>query len=196
MFLLMLFGLPIYAFVRILLLRRRARRLGAKKGIKKEKLKFNKLREVCLGLFVVFMMALLVFVFQGEYSSPVKMLASAKHRLATREGINLRPFRTVQNYYKVFGPQGDLFAINILGNILMFLPWGFGLLFLWKKNRSFFRLLYFSAILPIFIEFSQLFINRQVDIDDFVLNFLGGMLGGLIYFLLAGLFPKCRKAAL
>ena len=193
---LMLTGIPIYVLVRIILLKRRARRLGAKSGVKKVKLKFNKLRELCLGLFVVFMMALLVFVWQGEYGTPKSMLRLARMRLNTGAGINLVPFRTIRNYYRVFGPRGDLFAINVIGNILMFVPWGFGLLLLWKKNRSFWRLIYFSAMLPILIECSQLFINRQVDIDDFILNFLGGMLGGLLFWGLSSMFPGLKKATL
>ena len=192
----MLSGLPVYVFARVILLRRRARRLGAKQGVKKVKLKFNKLREICLGLFVVFMMALLLFVWQGEYGTPEGMMRLAKNRLDTGRGINLIPFQTIRNYYKAFGPRGDLFAINIIGNILMFVPWGFGLLLLWKKNRSCIRLLYFSAMLPILIECGQLFINRQVDIDDFILNFAGGILGGLLFMFLTGMFPKLRSAAL
>ncbi|MBP5221879.1 MAG: VanZ family protein [Lachnospiraceae bacterium] len=56
--------------------------------------------------------------------------------------------------------------------------------------------MYFSAILPILIECSQLFIARQVDVDDCILNFCGALAGGLLYVVLAGIFPKLRTAAL
>jgi len=193
---LMIAGIPIYVLLRILLLRHRARRLSAKAGGKKVKLKYNKLREIFLGLFAVFMMALFVFVWQGEYHAPKVMLQIAKHRLETGEGMNLEPFHTIRNYYRVFGFRGDLFGINIIGNILMFVPWGFGLALLWKKNRNLLRLLWFSAALPIFIECTQLFIGRQVDVDDFILNFVGGMLGGILFRLLANMFRGLRTAAL
>lgn len=196
LFVTMLASLPFYVLFRYLVLTRRARRLGEKAGTAKVKLTFNKLRELCLGLFVVFMMALLVFVWQGSVHSPVVALRIVKRRLLYGEGINLVPFRTIRNYYRTFGVRGNLFGVNILGNVLMFVPWGFGLLLLWEKNRRFWRLLLFSAALPIFIEFSQLFIERQVDVDDFILNFLGGMLGGLLFFLLAKIFPKLKTAAL
>ena len=192
----MLTGIPIYLLARFLFLRRRAKRLGARSGVKRVKLKYNKLREVFLGLFVVFMMALLVFVWQGEYHSPQMMLRFARRRLITGEGINLVPFHTIRNYYRAFGVKGDLFGINIIGNILMFVPWGFGLLLLWKKNRKLWRLVMLSALLPILIETSQLFIGRQVDVDDFILNFTGGILGGFLFWLLARLLPKLRTAAL
>jgi len=192
----MLAGIPVYVLARILFLRRRARRLGAKAKITKVNLKYNKLRELCLGLFVVFMMALMAFVWQGEYHRPRTMIAMARHRLATGAGMNLVPFQTIRNYYHVFGVHGDLFGVNVIGNVLMFVPWGFGLLLLWKKNRSFWKLLWFSAMLPIFIECSQLFIGRQVDVDDFILNFLGGMLGGMLFWFLSGILPKLKTAAL
>lgn len=193
---LMAAGIPVYVLLRILFLLCRAKKMAAKAGVTKVKLRFHKLREFCLGLFVVFMMALLVFVWQGEYHSPRVMVALARRRLQTGEGMNLIPFFTIRNYYRVFGFRGDLFGINILGNIFMFVPWGFGLLLLWKKNRSVWKLLWFSALLPILIECSQLFIGRQVDVDDFILNFLGGMLGGAAFWLLSKLFPKLKTAAL
>ncbi len=193
---LMLAGIPVYVLLRVFLLHRRAKKLGAKAGVKKIKLKYNKLREVLLGLFVVFMMALLVFVWQGEYHSPGVMLRLARRRWITGEGINLVPFHTIRNYYRAFGVHGDLFGINIIGNILMFMPWGFGLALLWKKNRSLLRLLWFSAALPVFIEFTQLFIGRHVDVDDFILNFVGGMLGGMLFLVLAHLFRSLKTAAL
>ena len=193
---LMIAGVPIYVLFRLLLLSRRSRRLGARAGGRKVKLKYNKLREVCLGLFAVFMMALLVFVWQGEYHSPMVMLRIARHRLETGEGMNLEPFHTIRNYYRVFGFRGDLFGINIIGNILMFVPWGFGLALLWKKNRSLLRLFWFCSLLPFFIECTQLFIGRQVDVDDFILNFVGGMLGGILFRVLARMFRGLRTAAL
>lgn len=191
----MLAVMPIYLAARYLQLRRRVKKLSARSGTR-AKLRFNKIREISLALFVVFMVALLAFVWQGEYGKIGSMLQLAQERLRTREGINLVPFRTIRSYYRVFGLRGDLFWVNIIGNILMFIPWGFGLMFLWKRNRNIFRLLYFSAMLPILIECSQLFINRQVDADDFILNFAGGMLGGLLYWILSRIFPKLKDAAL
>lgn len=80
--------------------------------------------------------------------------------------------------------------INIVGNIVMFLPWGLGLPLLWKKYRSFIQLALMSLALPVCIEFVQLFIGRSVDIDDVILNFTGAMLGGLVYLILSKLFPR------
>lgn len=192
----MLAGIPVYVLARGLLLLRRARRLGAKCGKKKVKLEYNKLRELCLGLFVLFMMALMTFVLQGEYTAPKQMMMLAKMRINTGAGMNFVPFHTIRNYYRVFGWRGDLFGINIIGNILMFVPWGYGLMLLWKKKRNIGSALLYTAFLPIMIEFFQLFINRQVDVDDFILNFLGGMLGSLVFWIFGKMFPKAKDFAI
>ena len=42
----------------------------------------------------------------------------------------------------------------------------------------------YSLALPVFIESCQLFIGRNVDVDDLILNFTGGCLGAGIYRLL------------
>ena len=194
--LIMMMGLPIYAIARAGLLYFRARSKGAKKNRKRIRVKVNKFREVCLGLFVVFMMALLCFVWHGYYGEPQTMLLRAKVRLHTMEGINLVPFRTIRDYYRVYGVHGNLFGINIYGNILMFVPWGFGLMLLWKKNRTIPRTVFFALALPLLIECVQLFIGRQVDVDDVLLNFTGALLGALLYCVLVLIFPKIKTAAL
>lgn len=180
----MLAGLPGYILLRVFWVKWRKRK-RAHAGTQESK-NGQCSREIFMGLFVLFMLALLTFVCRGEYSSIPEMLALAKERVEKGIGINLVPFRTISNYYKYISPYSDLFWINIVGNVLMFVPWGFGLLFLWEKNRKLYRLVFFSIMLPVCIEFVQLFINRQVDIDDIFLNFLGGLLGGLVFWLFFG----------
>ena len=94
-----------------------------------------------------------------------------------------------------YAPTSDWLRVNIVGNIVMFIPWGFGLPLLWKEYRSFFKLTFLSLFLPVCIEFFQLFVGRTVDIDDIILNFAGGMLGGLLYLMLRLVFPKIGKLA-
>lgn len=151
-------------------------------------------REIALGLFVLFMISLLVLVFQGTYLTPLGMLQSTQERIRLGLGINLAPFRTIGAYFELHAGL-DHFLVNILGNIVMFLPWGLGLPLLWRKNRSVGRILLYAALLPLFIETIQLFIGRSVDVDDFLLNFLGGCLGGLLYVVLRRWRPDVDKLA-
>lgn len=153
--------------------------------------KYAVYRELALGGFVLFMAALMALVFQGTYGTPYAMAENAVGRIRSREGINLVPFRTIGSLFRRGIFTSDAFWVNVVGNIVMFVPWGLGLALLWKKNRSPWRILAFSAMLPLFIETCQLFIGRSVDVDDLILNFLGGCLGGLLYMGIRRIFPFC-----
>ncbi|MDE6169099.1 MAG: VanZ family protein, partial [Acetatifactor sp.] len=139
-------------------------------------------REWGLGAFVLFMCALLILTLEGEYGAPASMVKAAAERIATGEKINLTPFANICYFFVHF--KWEDFLINIVGNIVMFIPWGFGLVYLWPKNRRIWIVAMYSLALPVFIESCQLFIGRNVDVDDLILNFTGGCLGAGIYRLL------------
>lgn len=139
-------------------------------------------REIAMGLFFLYVVGLLALalVLGGDYGTPGYMLQNAKERLQTGERINLVPFRTISGFLK-HSSASDSFLVNIVGNIIMFVPWGFGLGLLWKKNRKVSRMILWSVSLPLLIETWQLFIGRSVDADDLILNFVGSILGGLVF---------------
>ncbi len=89
---------------------------------------------------------------------------------------NFIPFKEMFRYN--FG--SNLFIKNVLGNIIMFLPYGFFVSYYLnlKKPYSAFLLI---LLVSISIETTQLLIGRVFDIDDIILNIIGGMLGYLIY---------------
>lgn len=182
--LLLLIMAPFYLWLRHPMKRIRS---GAKKDTR-----ILAAREMALGLFIVFMASLLVLVFQGTYQAPAGMLQSAQDRIRQGIGINLMPFRTIGTYFE-WHMGVDHFLVNILGNIVMFAPWGLGLPLLWKRNQKVWRILLYAALLPLFIETVQLFIGRSVDVDDIILNFLGGCLGGLLYAVLRKWKPELAR---
>ena len=139
-------------------------------------------REIALAAFVLFMAGLLVLALRGEYHAPANMWRAACRRIATGEGINFVPFRSIQNYFRYYGPDG--FLVNFMGNIVMFMPWGFGLPLLWKRCQRVWVVAAHSMALTLFIETVQLFVGRSVDVDDLILNFAGSCLGACVYFLL------------
>lgn len=150
-------------------------------------------REAGLGLFILFTLGLLALTLEGDYQSPVLMIRTAKQRLSTGIRINLIPFHSMKSFFIHF--HFNTFMVNIVGNIVMFIPWGFGLPLLWKKRQSLFSSVLFSALLPLFIETVQLFIQRSVDVDDLILNFAGGMLGAAGYVLIRKKIPGIDKLA-
>ena len=150
-------------------------------------------REAAIAVFVLFIAALLVLALEGKYASPAEMVARARERLESGEGINLVPFRSIASYFRHYGP--DLFLVNFWGNIVMFMPWGFGLVLLWKRNQRVWVVMVYSLAFTLFIEISQLFIERSVDVDDLILNFAGSCLGAVLYFVLRKLFPRLSEFA-
>ena len=102
-------------------------------------------REIALTVFVLFTAALLVLAFEGTYSTPYAMIESMRYRITSGERVNLVPFRAISTYFRHFIP--DVFLVNIVGNIVMFMPWGFGLVLLWKKNQSVGRVLFLCFLI-------------------------------------------------
>ncbi len=89
---------------------------------------------------------------------------------------NFIPFKEMFRY----SLGSNLFIKNVLGNIIMFVPYGFFVSYyldLKKPWSVFFLILLVSAS----IETTQLLIGRVFDIDDIILNLIGGMLGFGIY---------------
>ena len=83
---------------------------------------------------------------------------------------------------------GRTFIKQVLGNIALFMPLGFLLPFLFKKASSFKNMLLISIFTSISIELIQFGFDlivkwdaKSCDIDDVILNVLGGIVGFLIY---------------
>lgn len=98
---------------------------------------------------------------------------------------NFIPFREMLRY----NIGSHLFVKNVLGNMLMFLPYGFFVSF-YLKNKKPWLTLILTVIASFSIELVQMVIGRVFDIDDILLNLLGGYLGYLVYYWLSKLYDK------
>ena len=77
----------------------------------------------------------------------------------------------------------DGWQINIIGNIMMFIPVGLAWPFCFKKLDTIGKTVLAGAGLPLLIEITQLpFYDRCSDVDDLILNTIGIFIGALIYF--------------
>lgn len=131
--------------------------------------------------------------FDGEYDMPAVMIKNAVSRIQSGTGINIIPFKTIKDFFRHY--ETDAFCVNIISNIVIFIPWGFFLPLLKKKNQKIIYLLFLLIAITVFIEFFQLFIKRNTDIDDIILNFAGGCIGAIIYFITAKAVPKIKMLA-
>jgi len=68
-------------------------------------------------------------------------------------------------------------ASEVIPNILMFIPFGFFLPLVWGRAKKWYATLGFTLLLSVCIEVTQFFIGRAADIDDVILNALGGIIG-------------------
>ena len=80
------------------------------------------------------------------------------------------------------------FYKNIIGNIILFLPYGF-FVSNYLDSKKIFRPIVLSLILSTTIEIVQYYIGRVFDIDDIILNVIGASLGYLLY----KLFDKIKN---
>lgn len=103
---------------------------------------------------------------------------------------NLIPFKSIVQY--VFG-SSDVYAgkawilnrlVNMIGNILLFLPLGLFLPLVNERFKSLRSIFLFSMAVVIIVEVVQYLTGRSADIDDLILNITGMILG---YF-----SSKCR----
>ena len=89
---------------------------------------------------------------------------------------NFIPFKEIMRY----NITSRLFFKNVLGNMIMFLPFGFFASF-YLKSEKLTLPLFLTLIASISIELVQLLIGRVFDVDDILLNILGGLLGYGLY---------------
>lgn len=98
--------------------------------------------------------------------------------------INLLPFKTICSQLRRFKHIPIIVMENILGNIVIFIP--FGVLFpLSLRKTSYYKTFLAGIIYVLFIELMQfVFMLGVFDIDDIILNCVGIACGYVIYIVL------------
>ena len=89
---------------------------------------------------------------------------------------NFIPFKEMLRYE--FGTK--LFFKNVIGNMIMFIPFGFFTSY-FLKLKKFYSIFFLTLLTSITIETTQLLIGRVFDIDDIFLNIIGGLVGYFIF---------------
>lgn len=105
--------------------------------------------------------------------------------------VNLSLFDSIELMFN----SGDPWLIlkNILGNVLLFLPFGVLLPLLLRRFRNGFVLFAAASVASLGIESAQYgFAKRIFDIDDVFLNVIGAMCGWLVAMLVFKIIKKAR----
>lgn len=101
---------------------------------------------------------------------------------------NFVPLKEIMRY----NYTSKLFYKNVLGNMLLFVPFGYFVNYI-LKNRKFIIGTFLTLITSLSIELIQMNIGRSFDIDDIILNIIGGIVGYIIYVILYNIKEKLPK---
>ena len=112
------------------------------------------------------------------------------YREQLRQNVNLTPLYTISNYLYVLKAGNDPYLIrhcfiNLAGNVLLFIPTGWLLPRIWKKQQNFFRFFITCTGAVFLVETIQLFtLLGSFDVDDWILNLIGMTIGYVGFHLL------------
>ncbi len=126
-------------------------------------------------LFGLYLILMVYFLFFAE--------SMGRSQAGREYHYNLEPFKEIHRYilyYRTIGPYTVF--LNLAGNILAFVPFGLFFPLLSRRNRSFGKVMLISFEVSLMVEIIQL-VTRvgSCDVDDMILNTLGGMLGYLCF---------------
>jgi glycopeptide antibiotics resistance protein len=127
--------------------------------------------------YSVFMCYLLFFGFSRGYR--------------TERMMNLTPFKTISNYIAGYHYYNfDTWAINLFGNVAAFIPFGLLAPLIFSRVQSYFQIiLRFSLSLVVVETIQWVFKVGSFDVDDILLNVVGGLIG----FAMLQRFRRLRK---
>ena len=92
---------------------------------------------------------------------------------------NLIPFREIIRFYTYRELIGiEAFVLNLIGNVIAFVPFGFMMPILKMKYRYSKKVIGMTFLLSLTVECIQLLTRvGSFDVDDLILNTLGGIFG-------------------
>ncbi|MBR2801600.1 MAG: VanZ family protein [Erysipelotrichaceae bacterium] len=135
----------------------------------------NALRILLLVIYTLFLASLLFQRRAFSYDSYLEMV---------KGNVNLQPLATVKLYLHALGNESlrQEALINLFGNILLFLPYGYLLPKLFPSCRRAVLLLALTLLVILGVETLQLLTLRGIfDVDDILLNVLGVFSGYVLW---------------
>ncbi|SFB08017.1 VanZ like family protein [Lentibacillus halodurans] len=128
-------------------------------------------------ILYLFVLAMLLFLNRvgGTWSTDLSLLETI------RLNSNFVPFKTISTYIQAIfdgSMNADIPIKNLFGNLFMFLPMGIYLPFFINKANKLRMFTVLMILVLLFIETIQLVTRKgSFDIDDFILNIIGALIG-------------------
>ncbi len=161
----MVLATPVYLIARVIFIKAKGK-------------KTNWYHEVVLFILIIFIVGLASQTVIPKFkfdATGIKVVKTGTHK------TNLIPFKVLFVTYNEVIVKGNInhFLINFLGNIIVFIPFGFFIPLLWKVSNK--KVVFIGFCFSLFIEISQLFLTRYTDVDDLILNTIGVLIGLFMY---------------
>ena len=147
-------------------------------------MKGKKERIISITIFVIYIIALCYFLFFAE--------SMGRTTRGDEYHYNLQPLFEIKRIWRGRHILGMKYVIlNFAGNVIAFIPFGYLLPKIVKKKLGLFYTVLFSFEFSLLVELTQL-ISRtgSFDVDDLLLNTLGGLIGYILYY---GRFVSGKK---
>lgn len=135
-------------------------------------------------LFIIYMCVLVYVVFFAEAMGRTP-----------QDGYvyNLTPLKEIKRFMKYIWDNdalGNAARLNIFGNIIAFIPFGIYLPYTSESKLGFISTFLYTFSLSLTIELVQLITKvGSCDVDDIILNTLGGVIGYILWYI----YTKLRK---
>jgi len=115
---------------------------------------------------------------------------------ANMHTANLVPFATIKLYWNA-RHQTENVWLNLWGNVIGFIPLGMMLPLLFKRLNSFVSTAFCVFLFSLAFEIFQLLTMLGIfDVDDLLLNTLGGAIGFILFWLLVKMGIVSKKQSL
>lgn len=134
-------------------------------------------------IYCIILSILLLFKFDLSINSIMEKINSV--RWSREQGawnINLIPFRTISSQLCLLKIIPTIVIKNIVGNIIIFVPFGFLYPIGYEKTRKYHKTFLAGLVYILIVEFIQFIcMLGSFDVDDIILNSIGVFCGYVIF---------------
>lgn len=144
----------------------------------------SKLINLIFSITMLIYFILLAKILFFKYISFFQFISGHYQRI---NSVSLEPFFTISNYYSI-GLFNFIANMNILGNIVIFVPMGI-FISLYSNRERIINGIFYCLCISVIVEVIQFIFGIGItDIDDIILNTVGGFIGIAIYKILMKVF--------
>ncbi|MFJ8215671.1 VanZ family protein [Bacillus cereus] len=150
----------------------------------------TKFWKVSFWIYIALLINFVVFKFFGNVQDVINMAQDNYRNIHELGGnrTNFIPFRTIKGYISNMSITSSF--INIMGNIIPFIPLGFFIPTTFSFKKTFKKTMIICFIIIMLIETIQIFTYLgSMDIDDVILNQISCIIGYILYLI----YIKIRK---